>query len=304
MKALLVANPNAGRIGGEAGPVRLAQRLQDAGLETHAVPAGVVGAVADALRQAIRREPEGQVRVIVAGGDGTIHAALPVLVETGVPLAILPVGSVNVLARELGLPRELDAAIAVARDGIPRRVDVGIANGQPFALMAGIGFDAAVVRAVARPVKRLVGSLAYVTSGLRLLPSYPPSRFLILADGRQVEAQAWLAVVANAARYTYGWRIALARIDDGWLDLCLFRGQSTAERIGQVIAVLRGRHSTHPGVAHLRARQFRFECEPPAPLQLDGDPAGTTPVEVGLLRSALTVLVPADPPDGRTAAAG
>jgi len=296
MKALLVANPNAGRIGGEAGSVRLAQRLREAGLEVHPISAGVIGEVADTLRQAIQREPEGHVRVVVAGGDGTIHAALPVLVETGVPLAILPVGSVNVLARELGIPRELDLAIAVARDGTPRRVDVGLANGQPFSLMAGIGFDAAVVRSVARPVKRLVGSFSYVASGLRLLASYRPSRFLIFADGRQVETQAWLAVVANAARYTYGWRLTPASIDDGWLDLCLFRDKSAGERIGQVMSVLRGRHSSHPGVEHLRARQFRFECEPPAPLQLDGDPAGMTPVEVGLLRGALTVLTPMAPP--------
>jgi YegS/Rv2252/BmrU family lipid kinase len=304
MKALLVANPNAGGIGGEAGAVRLAQRLQEAGLAVHPIPAGVIGEVDDALRQAIQREPKGHVRVVVAGGDGTIHAALPVVVEAGVPLAILPVGSVNVLARELGIPRQLDAAIAVARDGMPRRVDVGLANGRPFALMAGIGFDAAVVRSVARPVKRLVGSFAYVASGLRLFVGYRPGRFLIFADGRQIEAQAWLAVVANAARYTYGWRIAPARIDDGWLDLCLFRGESAAERIGQVISVLRGRHSTHPGVEHLRARQFRFECEPPAPLQLDGDPAGTTPVEVHILRSALTVLVPMNSTHERTVTAG
>lgn len=303
MKTLLVANPNAGRIGGPAGSARLEQRLRAAGLEVQPISAGWPAGVADALRQAMQREPAGQVQVVVAGGDGTIHAALPALVGAEVPLAILPVGSVNVLARELGLPRRLEAAIAVAREGRPRRIDLGLANGQPFALMAGIGFDAAVVHSVARPVKRLIGSFAYVVRGLRLLAECPRSRFVICADGCRVEAQAWQAVVANAASYTYGWQLAPARIDDGWLDLCLFHSHSAAQRMGQVISTLRGRHATHPGVEHMRARRFRFECEPPAPLQLDGDPAGASPVEVSLLHAALTVLVPVESLDERTEAA-
>lgn len=300
MKALLVANPNAGGMGGSAGLARVEQGLRAAGLEVRLVAAGDVSQVREALSQALHEEPEGRVRVVVAGGDGTIHAALPALAGTRVPLAILPVGSVNVLARELGLPRRLEAAILVAREGRPRRIDLGLANGRPFALMAGIGFDAAVVHSVAAPVKRLIGSLAYVARGLRLLASYSPSRFVISADDRQVEARAWLAVVANAASYTYHWQLASARIDDGWLDLCLFRGHSVAQRTAQVLSALRGRHASHPGVDHLRARRFRFECDPPAPLQLDGDAAGGTPVEVSLLRGALTVLVPKAVPDERT----
>jgi YegS/Rv2252/BmrU family lipid kinase len=231
---------------------------------------------------------------VVAGGDGTINSVLPAVMGTEHPLAILPVGSVNVLARELGIPRGLDAAAAVAARGRPRRIDLGLANDRPFALMAGIGFDAAVVHTVAPDVKNAVGSFAYVARGLKLLAGQSPSRFRIATEDGSLETEAWLAVVANASRYTYRWRLApAARIDDGWLDLCLFQGGSTARTVGQFVAALAGRHSGYPGVSHLRARRLRFECDPPVCVQVDGDPAGETPVEIGMVPGALSVLVPA-----------
>jgi YegS/Rv2252/BmrU family lipid kinase len=251
---------------------------------------------AETLREALRGESPRQTRVIVAGGDGSINAALPAVAESGFPLAILPVGSVNVLARELGLPRGLEAAIEVAVRGARREIDLGMANGRPFALMAGLGFDAAVVRSVAPAVKNLVGSFAYVARGLRLLAEHAPSRFVIETEGERIDAEAWLAVVANASLYTYRWRLAPeARIDDGWLDLCLFESASRAQTGTQVLAALRGRHVGRPGVRHLRARSFTFACEPPVCVQLDGDPAGESPVDIRVAPRALSVVVPASP---------
>ena len=200
----------------------------------------------------------------------------------------------NVLARERGLPRDLEAAVQVVCQGRPRRIDLGMANGKPFALMAGMGFDAEVVGSVAQDIKNAVGSFAYVARGLHLLGTYAPSRFHIEADGEGFETDAWLAVVANANHYTYRWRLAPeARVDDGWLDLCLFSASSPAGTAGQVFAALSGRHSTRPGFRHIRAKSFTFDCEPPVALQLDGDPAGQTPVQVRVAPQALTVMVPA-----------
>jgi YegS/Rv2252/BmrU family lipid kinase len=213
--------------------------------------------------------------------------------DTPFPLAILPVGSVNVLARELGLPRSLAAAARVAAAGELRAIDLGVANGRPFALMAGVGFDAAVVHSLAPQIKNLIGSFAYVARGLALLARYRPSRFRITADGETIETEAWLAVVANTPRYTYRWRLAPeAAMDDGWLDLCLFQSSSPREMAGQVAAALRNRHTKHPGVRHLQARRFRFECEPAVCVQLDGDPEGLTPLEIRVAPRALRVVVP------------
>ena len=112
MRALLLANPRAGVSRGHPAPAEIVRRLHAAGLDVHMVEAAGPDLVAPALRDALRGESPERVRVIVAGGDGTIHAALPALAETEFPMAVLPVGSVNVLARELGIPAGLDDAIA------------------------------------------------------------------------------------------------------------------------------------------------------------------------------------------------
>ncbi|UCC67377.1 MAG: diacylglycerol kinase family lipid kinase [Armatimonadota bacterium] len=293
MRALLVVNPHTG---GGRGPTfldQIRQRLSATGLDAQPVEAAGPKEVALALGDALRHESPEEVRVIVAGGDGTINAALPALIGTSFPMAILPVGSVNVLAREMGIPLAIEEAIGVAAGGRLRRVDLGVADGRPFALMAGLGFDAAVVHSVAPQVKNLVGSFAYVARGLSLLARHRRSRFRISTDQGGFEADAWLAVVANASRYTYRWRLAPeARIDDGCLDLCLFQSQSAAETTGQVIAALIGRHRNHPGVRHVRARELRFECDPPVCLQVDGEAAGESPTDVHVVPEGLTVVTP------------
>jgi len=295
MRALLLANPRAGVSRGHPALAEIDRRLHAAGMDVRLVEAAGLDGVAPALRDALRRESPERVRVIVAGGDGTIHAALPALAGTEFPMAVLPVGSVNVLARELGIPLRLDDAIAVARTGRLKRIDLGMANGRPFALMAGMGFDAAVVHSVAPDIKNLVGSFAYVARGLRVLATYPLSTFRITTEQGTIETDAWLAVVANASRYTYSWRLAPdARIDDGYLNLCLFHTRSPVQTAGQVAATLLGKHATYPGVFHVRARELRFECQPPVCVQLDGDPAGETPVDLRAAPGSLTVVVPAD----------
>jgi len=296
VRAFLVTNPRAGRVRGEADLARIQRRLAAAGFDVEPVPSeerdGIAGRLAEMLRGA---RPE-ETRVVAAGGDGTIHLVLPALRGTSIPLAILPVGSVNVLARELGIPLSLGAAVEVAASGELRQVDLGLANGSPFALMAGLGFDAAVVHSVAQRVKNVIGSFAYVAKGVQLLARHTPSTFRVETDGEVFEAKAWLAVVANASRYTYRWRLSpQARIDDGWLDLCLFQASSPAEGLRQAAAVLAGRHASHPGVRHIRARSLKFACSPPVAVQLDGDPAGHSPVAIEVSPGALTVVAPAGP---------
>ena len=293
MKAFVVTNRLAGNLRAEAVARDVDRRLRAAGLAVSHVPVSRVETAAETLREMIGREAADQVRVVVAGGDGTINAALPALAGTAVPMAILPLGSVNVLARELGVPRNLSAAVAVAAAGRPRQIDLGVVNGRPFALMAGIGFDAAVVHSVSPRIKKVIGSIAYLERGLRLLADRSASRFRVTTESGEVRADAWLAVIANASRYTYDIRLAPeARIDDGWLDLRLFQRGPVAQTISQVMAVLRGRHLDRPGITHLRARRLRLECDPPVRVQVDGDAMGLTPAEVTILPGALTVLVP------------
>ncbi len=294
MKALLVTNPRAGRVRTRERLLRMEQALAEAGLEVKRIEPPDAASVPEALNAALLgRSPE-DTRVVIAGGDGSIRAALPALINTPFAVAILPVGSVNVLARELGLPLELAAAARLVAGGRPRPLDIGLANGRPFLLMAGMGFDAAVVHSVTRPAKRRFGSLAYVGRGLDLAFRYASSRCRLIADGTAEEHMVWLAIVTNVPRYTYSWRISpAARLDDGLLDVALFEGESRSVAARQILAVLRG--SPHcPGVLHRQGRAFRFEFDPPVHVQLDGDPAGTTPLDVVVAPRALSVIVPAE----------
>ncbi len=126
-------------------------------------------------------------------------------------------------------------------------------------------------------------------------PCSPATRaptFSIVADGESLVGDAWLAVITNVPRYTY-WHLSPgAALDDGWLDLCLFRGESLSLRSRQVLAVLSEQHFNLSAVQHVRARHFIFSCDPCVHVQLDGDPVGLTPVEVTVAPQALSVVVP------------
>jgi YegS/Rv2252/BmrU family lipid kinase len=281
-------------------PLRLTGSLQDFGLHPKLALAETPAEALALTKRALAESSPPPQRVIAAGGDGTIHAILPALAGTSIPLAILPIGSVNVLARELGIPRSLPAAARIAALGVPRSIDLGrlqgspldSAQGRPFALMAGIGFDGAVVQRVRSRVKRRLGALAYVFSGLRLLLSFPSRRFTITCDGEKRQIKAWQVVIANAPSYTYHWSLAPhAKIDDGRLEVCILPHESALHRIKQVTAILLGKPH-HAPVTYLSGRQIEIRAEPSAPLQMDGDPAPhVESAQIEILPQALTVMV-------------
>jgi diacylglycerol kinase (ATP) len=293
MRALLVTNPAAGTFRRGRGSAYLEQRLRALGMEVHPITAPTPGAMVKSLRAALQHEPR-TTRVIVAGGDGTLSAALPALVGTDFPVAVISLGTFNVVAREMGVPLDLEGALAVARHGQPRPVDVGVANGRPFIVNVGIGYDGEVVhRILPGGRKRPAAFPRYMLRGVRLLARYHGSRFHIQAGGDGFEADAWMAVAANISHYAYHWRVAAhACAHDGCLDLCLFERRSVARTFAQTAALVRGRHLAQPGVRYLRARQFTITCDPPARTQLDGDIAGGTPLDLRVAPEGLRLLVP------------
>ncbi len=289
MRILLILNPNAG----STATSRVAIQDLAAALVGHTLEVALPenGAQAeDAARSAVG---QGYERILVGGGDGTVNSVLPALAGSETALGILPVGTVNVLAREFRIPLELDGALKVALHGTPRRVDLGQANGHPFALMAGLGYDARVVADVVPELKKLIGPFAYVTAGLQALAVHKSSQFHIEMDDLSVQVPAWLMIVGNAAYYTYELSLSPdARMDDGMLDVCIFAEQTALDRLTQLFAAAVGLHAQHPNVTIFRTSSLRITAEPRVQLQLDGDPAGTTPVEISVLPGALTVMTP------------
>jgi len=299
MNALLIVNPAAG----QGKPSEALGELQ-AALGPLIGRVFVTHKAGDAEEAARGAAAHGFDAVLVAGGDGTVNEVVNGLLSAPkpLPLGLLPLGTQNVLAHELGLSANdnLEAVAALLRTGKTRRLDVGkLSAGTQsrfFVLMAGFGFDAAVVQGVLRPMKDLVGPAAYALSTLGALAKYRSTAITLTLDGEETSSEAFLVVIANAASYGYG-KIKLAPFaapDDGWLDICVFE-RPRLHKVGfasQMVAVLARRHLRDPSVRYYRARTIALSSDPPISGQLDGEMFGVSPVSISIVPSALTVFVP------------
>lgn len=291
MRICLIVNP----VAGQARPGSALPRLRDC-LSSWCTTLEVreTARRGDAERFARELRAEAWDQVVAVGGDGTINEVLNGI-PLGLPLGIVPLGTANVLARELLLPiNDLPGACKVLREGKARPIDLGVCNGRRFALMAGIGFDAEVVREVPPNIKDLIGAPAYVLSAFRALAEIPsPLTYRLTLPEGKVLARGMMLVVANASSYGGPVRIAPhASLDDGFLDLCLFRERNKVAFLGQIVNVLLRRQLHDPRFSYHRAQRMRIDCDPPAAVQLDGDYFGTTPVEISVLPAAVPILRP------------
>jgi YegS/Rv2252/BmrU family lipid kinase len=246
--------------------------------------------------QAARRAVEsGADAVFGAGGDGVLTAMLPALIGTDVALGVVPLGTGNVWARELGLPLDPAAAIAAQLKTPARRVDTGLLNGQPFLVVASAGLDARIVQVVESTLKGL-GQAAYPLAGLGLLGEVRGAKCRVTLDAEQIELPLLAAVVTNGR--LYGGVVPLvpkARIDDGQLDVVLFEGTDPFQLAAHVARVLAGQHQQDSSILMCTARSVHITSfDRPLPLQADGDLRGTTPAEITIEpRSVLALGVPA-----------
>jgi len=268
----------------------LARALAARGLDVELTLTPARDAAARAVQAAIAG---GCRRIIVAGGDGTINSVVGALAHAPAALGVIPTGMANAFARELGIPLAYGPACDIAAGCCQRTIDLARAGRRHFALMAGVGFDADVVSRVNPRLKRWAGPAAYVLAGLGRLLRFTSARVTLSWDEGEMVACALMVLAANTAHYTYTWRIATdARPDDGLLEVVVFRCRSVLDPPAHVASALMGCHRRHPGVVTLRTRRLRVECEPSLPVQIDGDVAGVTPVEMETLPRALRVLVP------------
>lgn len=240
--------------------------------------------------------------VLVAGGDGTIHEVVNGLVGSETAMGVLPVGTGNVWAKEIGLPTltltQPDRLLAAARmlvDGEVRWVDVGQANDRFFLICSGVGIDSTVAAQVeprTRATKQL-GALPYLSAGLRVASAFRGVRSTIVVDGRTIHTKIILVVVSNIQ--LYGGLVKMtpeARVDDGLLDIRIFKGMGPAWVLRHVAGVFTHRHLRDPMVAHFQGRQVTIHTAEPFPVQMDGEPMGSTPISFEVVPRALRVLVP------------
>jgi diacylglycerol kinase family enzyme len=233
--------------------------------------------------------------VIAAGGDGTVRACAHALAGTGVPLAIVPRGTANLAARALGIPARLDASLAAAFGGRDRQIDLAEADGMPFAAMAGIGLDAAVVDGTPDLLKRHLGWLAYAAGGVTRLAGRRRVFTLRLDGGPPLARLARSVVVGNVGLLPGGFALLPdARLDDSLLDVGILAPASPAGWARVAGRVITGSRRDDLNLERRQARRVEIQAGTELPREVDGEVI--TPgqsLTVTLRPGALLVRVPA-----------
>ena len=248
----------------------------------------------DAARLARRAVEQQMSAVIVAGGDGTINEAIQSLAGSETALGVLPTGTVNVWAREMGIPLDMAKARAILTRGQVRRVDLGQVNGRYFLLMVGIGLDGEVTQAVEhKPLKRL-GVLGYALATLWFGTGYAGFPLTVSADDAEpVRTRALQVIVGNTRLYAGAFKFTwLARCDDGLLDLCVVHKRGLLGRLIVFFDFALEREQRRLWVRYNTFKTMTIETKDPVAIQIDGDPAGYTPVTFAVVPGSLKVIVP------------
>lgn len=295
-RALLITNPAAARTRNRTVSL-ISDRFAAAGWSSDVVTTSGHG---DALRLAQEGVTAGVDVVAVFGGDGTTMQAATALVGSGIPLGLIPGGTGNLLAANLGLPSNPLRAVQEIVGGRPRWIDLGrlenTAGVQYFAVAAGAGIDARVMTGTTSEMKRKWGTMAYVATTLRLLPQVQTHPFRITVDGECFEAEAAMMLVANCGMMippiiSIGDDVSP---DDGFLDIVVVQASSIPgglRAIWDLVRDAKGTFGKDVFVARRRGRSIQVDVPGAVqPVQLDGDGGGETPFSVTVVPGALSVM--------------
>ncbi|MET0257611.1 MAG: lipid kinase [Methylobacterium sp.] len=267
----------------------------------------------DAIRDALRAggiapfEPEAQADcsavitrhardadlIILGGGDGTLNAAAPALVETGLPLGILPLGTANDLARSLGLPLDPLAAAGAIVTEAPQPVDLGCVNGHYYFNVASIGFSADLAAELTAEAKKKWGTVGYAIAAFRLLRRARPFSITIEHDGKVEKVTTIQASVGNGRHYGGGMTVSEdATVDDGKLDFYSLEVDHWWRLIALLPALRRGTHGEAADVRAFSTTEIVLKTRRPRPVNTDGELATHTPAHFKVLPKAVRIFAP------------
>lgn len=297
--ARIIVNPTSGNAHGDFGLNDLQETAK--WLTEHGVPTELCLTERAGHATVLAREAAdlGMEMVVAAGGDGTINDVIQGLVGTTTALGVLPMGTVNVWAREVGIPVHTLLAREVLLQGTRRRVDLGKAGDRYFLLMAGIGFDAEVAAHAERsPLKRVgLKVVDYGATTLRLGVTRRPTRVTLRANGRTKDANVLMILIGNTRLYAGAFSFAKrAMADDGLLDLVIMGDGNIPFRMSVFTRALWRRASLGPYVRYSRFREIELHSQTPLDVQVDGEPIGKLPMRFSVAPRAITVIVPPDAP--------
>ncbi len=306
IRAFAILNPKSGSCTADDVRKAIADHLAGAEVEVHEVAKG------DDIHQlVVAAIGRGCDPIVAAGGDGTVSVVANALIGTEAHLVVIPLGTANVLARELGIPVELDGAVRLGahRMGLGSlagsehavaRIDAMKIGDRHYFTQVGVGIDALMIRDTDTEQKRRFGRVAYLWTAARSLVGYRPRRFVLEVDGRTVEVRATQIVVANTGMMgqpPFRWGPGI-RSHDGKLDICIIKGRSIKDYLGVLYRIFRHQHKRSPNVRYEIAERSitispKTKHKNPSPVQADGEVVGEVPIRIEVVAGAMKVVAPA-----------
>lgn len=303
--ALLIYNPAAGRFPSWMLAERAARILAAHGWQIQVEQTEDGEHITALAAQAVE---QGMDALFIGGGDGSLNRALPALIGSETALGVLPAGTANVWAQEIGLHglgwtrwSALEESARLLVEAPVRSVDVGMCNQAPFLLWAGIGLDGFVVRRIEprSPIEKNFAVMHYFASAVWNAARWEGMNLRVLSGNEEINGRYLLAVISNTHLYAGGLAEISpeALLDDGKFELWLFEGSSMADTVQRAWDLLAGRHIQSDQVHCFSSGKIRLESDAPMYIQVDGEPLEPqSPVEVEVRQRALRVLVPAKAP--------
>lgn len=232
--------------------------------------------------------------VVVAGGDGTVNSIINSLVNKNISLGIIPTGTTNVLSMELKLPTNpYEAAYYISTKAKPKGFDVGKFGSKYFGLMVSYGFDAHTISKVDYSLKKIIGKYAYALAGFSTLFTYKPEPIYVDFFDNKPQKKGYFVVVGNASFYGGKYSITpLAKMDDGLLDICIFKKKGVLKSISYIMDVLKGTHIDSDDVEYFQVPKARLITKE-IPGQIDGDLTKNEKdhVDIKVCPKAINILV-------------
>lgn len=312
MKSLIILIGNPAARKSTAGKIdHAAAFLQEKGFETETYLTQKRGDAERLAHESAKKKP---FLIIACGGDGTINEVINGIAWSDTPLAILPLGTTNVLAKELSVPEDLKGALETAISKTPKTVSLGKividaetstgpdgipevqAEGTPgysppseryFCLMAGIGFDGKTVHDVNTSLKKISGKAAYIFSGINNFLNYRPDEIFFNIDGKAYSG--YCAIIGKAGSYGGNFRATPdANLAEPSLYACIFKGGKRTDLLRYIFGIIRGSHLKEDDIIYLKASDIEIHGR--AHVQIDGDYLGVTPARLSVEKDALKIV--------------
>jgi diacylglycerol kinase (ATP) len=295
IRANLIYNPASGQIWNPFKPEYVKEYLTNKGWDLTISKTESQG---DGTRLAHLSVREKYDVVIAAGGDGTINEVVQGLAGSNTVLAILPVGTTNVLARELNIPLNFQDALTIIPDGEVINMDLGLINNRYFLLMVGIGFDAQLVNEVDSNLKKFTGMIAFAATSPVTMIKHKPAKMVItiwdkLGKKKKLKRNCYQVLISNVPTYATDLVVnASASFNDGLLDIDIFKSKKLHDFAWKMLSIALRKKSDSSITESYTFSKMTIKSSPPTPVQLDGDGAGYTPASIEVKHKFLRIIRP------------